>query len=145
MRISDWSSDVCSSDLSGDVFSAAQGDRSRQAFQEDRDQLLQAIENTPALRDMPADEFRALTNQQIADMLFGGETLEQGARELGLGDRSDDDLAAEYATLADGKGETTTDGGHPNAKDEVRKPSPEYRANPRLAPPHHQTAAPPPK
>src|SRR3546814_3167001 len=74
--------DLIDRDLrSGDVFSAAQGDRSRQAFQEDRDQLLQAIENTPALRDMPADEFRALTNQQIADMLFGGETLEQGARE----------------------------------------------------------------
>src|SRR3546814_10069119 len=49
--------DLIDRDLrSGDVFSAAQGDRSRQAFQEDRDQLLQAIENTPALRDMPADE-----------------------------------------------------------------------------------------
>src|SRR3546814_8550790 len=74
--------DLIDRDLrSGDVFSAAQGDRSRQAFQEDRDQLRQDIENTPALSDMPADEFRALTNQQIADMLFGGETLEQG--ELG--------------------------------------------------------------
>src|SRR3546814_17247729 len=71
--------DLIDRDLrSGDVFSAAQGDRSRQAFQEDRDQLLQAIENTPALRDMPADEFRALPNQQIADLLFGGETLEIG-------------------------------------------------------------------
>src|SRR3546814_12401024 len=90
---------------------------------------------------MPADEFRALTNQQIADMLFGGETLEQGARELGFDDRSDDDLEAEYATLANGKGENTTDGGHTIDTDEVRKLSPEYRANPRLSPLIHKAAS----
>src|SRR3546814_1626143 len=89
---------------------------------------------------MPADEFRALTNQQIADMLFGGETLEQGARELGFDDRSDDDLEAEYATLANGKGENTTDGGKTMDTDEVRKLSPEYRAHPRLSPPIHKAA-----
>src|SRR3546814_18649166 len=78
-------------------------------------------------------------------MLFGGETLEQGARELGFDDRSDDDLEAEYATLANGKGENTTDGGHTIDTDEVRKLSPEYRANPRLSPLIHKAASALPK
>src|SRR3546814_15649115 len=73
-------------------------------------------------------------------MLFGGETLEQGARELGFDDRSDDDLEAEYATLANGKGENTTDGGQTIDTDEVRNLSPEYRANPRLSPLIHNAA-----
>src|SRR3546814_15222603 len=74
-------------------------------------------------------------------MLFGGETLEQGARELGFDDRSDDDLEAEYATLANGKGENTTDGGHTIDTDEVRKLSPEYRANPRMSQLIHKAAS----
>src|SRR3546814_5113870 len=74
-------------------------------------------------------------------MLFGGETLEQGARELGFDDWSSDVCSSDLATLANGKGENTTDGGHTIDTDEVRKLSPEYRANPRLSPLIHKAAS----
>lgn len=61
------------------VYSDQFADKDRKAFEIERDRLQQAIDETPALRDLPADQFNALTNQQIADTLFGDSTLDQPA------------------------------------------------------------------
>jgi diguanylate cyclase (GGDEF)-like protein len=63
----------------GDAFSEQQGDRGRQAFDAERQQLLDAIADNPTLSAMSPEEFRALTNQQIADALFGGSMMDQSA------------------------------------------------------------------
>lgn len=64
--------DLIDADLRGNpVYSPAQADRAAQDFQRDLDDLQEAITQNERLRDMPADEFNALTNQQIAEILFG--------------------------------------------------------------------------
>src|SRR5690606_35146831 len=68
------------SDLRGTpVYSEQQGSAARQEFEAQRQEVLQAIADTPELRDMPAEEFAALTNQQIAERLFGSSVFDQPA------------------------------------------------------------------
>lgn len=61
----------------GDVFSQQQGDRGRQAFDAERQQLLDAIADNPTLSALSPEEFRALSNQQILDALFPETTMDQ--------------------------------------------------------------------
>lgn len=64
--------DLIDRDLrNADVFSPKEGDAAKQSFDLERRQVTDAIDNTPALRDMPRDQLAAMTNQQIADALFG--------------------------------------------------------------------------
>ena len=62
----------------GDVFSEQQADRSRVEFETAKSDLQAAIDDNDYLRALSNDEFRALTNQQIADALFGGSMMDQG-------------------------------------------------------------------
>lgn len=71
--------DLIDQDLrQGNVYSVQEGNRAREAFNLELQQLLEAIDNTPALADLTQEEFRALTNQQIAEALFGS-TMDQAA------------------------------------------------------------------
>lgn len=126
--------DALDSDLRGNpVYSPALGDAARQQFELDRQSMLDAIENTPGLRDMPADEFRAMTNQQIADLLGPVESFDQTAAPGDLlgsdgfrqwfGDRTVEQLEAEYAAMP------ATDGGRRIDTDLVRELAPAYVAD----------------
>lgn len=71
--------DALDADLRGNsVYSEQQGNLERQAFELDRQTLLDAISDNDTLRDMPTEDFAKLTNQQIAEAL-GGATLNQAA------------------------------------------------------------------
>ncbi len=138
--------DALDADLRGDaVYSEALGNQERQQFDLDRQALLDAIENTPALRDLPAGEFRALTNQQIADMLTPAETFGQqgpagdlieseGFREW-FGNRTIDQLEADYAAMPE------TDGGRRIDTDLVRELAPAYVADRSLSQALHPYAS----
>jgi len=59
-------------DLRGDrVYSPEFADRARVQFEEERKDLVQALEEAEALRDVPWSEVMAMSNQQIAEALFG--------------------------------------------------------------------------
>lgn len=83
----------------GNVFSEQQGDRDRQSFEAERQQLLDAIADNPTLSALSPEEFRALTNQQILDALFP-DTMDQP----GLG------LAPRRRSVQPGAGQTVMDG-----------------------------------
>ena len=119
----------------GDVRSEALGNQERQTFELERQQLLDAISQNDRLRDMPTDEFAALTNQQIADELFGSASYNQSAAELDFGDRTDAQLDAEYEQMPE------TDGGRRLDTDLVRELSPEYRADRTRSPRIHKAAS----
>lgn len=73
--------DALDADLRGNsVYSEQEGNRERQGFELARQQMLDAISDNETLRDMPAEEFAKLTNQQILEAL-GGEALNQAANE----------------------------------------------------------------
>lgn len=64
----------------GDVFSEQFADRHRVDFDNQRARLEEAINDHEYLRSLSNDEFAQLTNQQIADHLFG-RSMEQGSFE----------------------------------------------------------------
>lgn len=138
--------DALDGDLRGNpVYSTALGDAARQQFELDRQSLLDAIENTPALRDMPADEFQALTNQQVADLLGPVDAYDQSAAPADViesegfrewfGARSVEQLEADYAAIPE------TDGGRRIDTDLVRELAPAYVADRSLSQQLHPYAS----
>lgn len=100
--------DAIDAELRGSpVYSEANRDQVRSQFDLDRQLLLQAIEETPALRDLPVEQFNALTNQQIADVLFGGATFDQAPYQPAV--PQDEEIERLRARVAELERELRTD------------------------------------
>lgn len=71
--------DLIDRDLrTNDVRSEQQANAGRMSFEQERRQFMDAFDSNPELRGMPREELAKLTNQQIAERLFGS-TLQQSA------------------------------------------------------------------
>jgi hypothetical protein len=133
--------DLIDRDLrNGDVFSEALADQSVQELAAEVAEIRAAMDADPAIRDMPRDQFEALTNQQVAEMLFGRSFDQAPLTDISkaLLERwaaDPDALLAQYAALED------ADGGRALDTDLFRELSPEYVANRKLSGAIHAAAS----
>lgn len=156
------------------IFSDANRNERLASFREAADELSRAIDDNERLRGMSADEFAALSNQEMWAILNDKPTVFQkmldsakaflqgaiGGRErvvaqsakpediLGtpefrrwFGDRSIEQLEADYAALTNEKGKNVTDGGRRIDTDLVRELAPDYVADRSLSPQLHLYAS----